>query len=353
MKDKICFSRTVAYLLGLAIILVGAFYVINYANTQRLGIDPKAGAAPKNCMYGAQVVTNTSSPYKWVSTTVASVVYKCIQTGSKNIGYRCKTDINGNINATGSIRDTTNCPLPSTARTECSYGGKKLTEYDPDYTLDANRCILTGASAWTGYYCSDSFVTTYNLTKCPRAAVARTGCYINGRLLAGQADYAVTAATRCITYKTKNTGWKCDLTTFNNTWDTATCPTTTARTECSYGGKKLTEYDPDYTLDANRCILTGASAWTGYYCSDSFVTTYNLTKCPRAAIARTECWFNNAALSSWKTKANTTRYTVEAATGCVMDNETSVNGGKDGYNNGLWCDQTNFKTKWDTVTCPL
>jgi len=44
MKDnKICFSRTLAYLVLLVAVVVGAFYVMNYANSQKIGSEPKAG----------------------------------------------------------------------------------------------------------------------------------------------------------------------------------------------------------------------------------------------------------------------------------------------------------------------
>ena len=44
MKDKICVSKTLTYLVALVAVVVGAFYVMNYANTAKVGSMPKAGA---------------------------------------------------------------------------------------------------------------------------------------------------------------------------------------------------------------------------------------------------------------------------------------------------------------------
>ena len=282
MKDKYCINRT---LLVLVLIVVGVVLGM-IAMKGNLSTSSKAASAPKNCMYGAQVVTDTSTPYKWAT----SGNYKCIQEAGVNIGYRCKTDAVGLvITATGSVLDLTNCPRPSTAREECYYGGQKLSEYSPAYKV-VSDCIVTDTNVWTGHYCNPTtFMSGYDLTRCPvpvRACVAGATC------AGGEA--VGTCAVGVV-------GRKC------------TCPT-----GASY---------PRYTNDAT-CTAP-------------------------VAVARTECWYGEKALSSWKTKATTTRYTVEAATGCILDNETTVNGGKGGYNNGWWCNTTNFTIKQDLKKCPL
>ncbi len=49
MKDnKICFNKTLTYLVLLVVAVVGAFWVMNYANTQNLGGTPKAAG---DCSY--------------------------------------------------------------------------------------------------------------------------------------------------------------------------------------------------------------------------------------------------------------------------------------------------------------
>ncbi|KKQ23694.1 MAG: hypothetical protein US40_C0007G0008 [Candidatus Roizmanbacteria bacterium GW2011_GWC2_37_13] len=42
-EDRICFNKTLTYLVLLIAAVVGAFYVISYSNTQKLGGTPKAG----------------------------------------------------------------------------------------------------------------------------------------------------------------------------------------------------------------------------------------------------------------------------------------------------------------------
>lgn len=62
-----------------------------------------------SCMYGTQTVTTNSTPLKYINSTV-NATKKCIVDASgKNIGYACKTDAAGQINANGSVRDDVNC----------------------------------------------------------------------------------------------------------------------------------------------------------------------------------------------------------------------------------------------------
>jgi len=285
-------------------------------------------------MYGAQVVTDTSTPYKWAT----SGNYKCIQEAGVNIGYRCKTDAVGLvITATGSVLDLTNCPRPSTAREECYYGGQKLSEYSPAYKV-VSDCIVTDTNVWTGHYCNPTtFMSGYDLTRCPvpvRACVAGATC------AGGEA--VGTCAVGVV-------GRKC------------TCPT----------GASYPRYTNDATCTApvGACVAgatcaggeavgTCAVGVVGRKCTCPTGASYprytnDATCTAPVAVARTECWYGEKALSSWKTKATTTRYTVEAATGCILDNETTVNGGKGGYNNGWWCNTTNFTIKQDLTKCPL
>ncbi|MBI5127403.1 hypothetical protein HZA76_03020 [Candidatus Roizmanbacteria bacterium] len=51
MSDKICFNKTLTYLVLLVAAVVGAFYVMNYANSQNLGSTPKA--APGKCNWAS------------------------------------------------------------------------------------------------------------------------------------------------------------------------------------------------------------------------------------------------------------------------------------------------------------
>jgi len=73
MKDenKLCFNKTLTYLVLLIVVVVGAFYVINYANSQKLGGKPRAeGENPPTCPYYA-----TGSTKRFVAEKDGNVCY--------------------------------------------------------------------------------------------------------------------------------------------------------------------------------------------------------------------------------------------------------------------------------------
>ncbi len=61
MSDKICFNKTLTYLVLLVAAVVGAFYVMNYANSQKLGGTPKAGAQTCKGKGGSQWYRDTTT----------------------------------------------------------------------------------------------------------------------------------------------------------------------------------------------------------------------------------------------------------------------------------------------------
>lgn len=69
------------------------------------------------CMYAGQVITDTSTPYYYISTGIHPV-YKCIQQNGRNIGVRCISDEMGKVIANYNMDDETNCsttvaPVPT------------------------------------------------------------------------------------------------------------------------------------------------------------------------------------------------------------------------------------------------
>ena len=259
MKDKkICFSRTVAYLLGLAIILIGAFYVINYSNTQKLGINPKAAFQSKKCLYGGQEITEISVPYEYESKIFSDgSVGACIYNRKSRsfTGYRCKTDSPGNITG-GSEKDEINCPRP------CLINGKPLSSWkttagNDRYNINDAGCvsdyetIANGGKNGgnTGYLC-DIYSKTTTKTKLdiatcpiqtPTSAVSTTigtKCLINGKPLSswksknGNTRYFVNDEGCVADFETTanggkdgyNNGYLCDFTIMKTKWDIKTCP---------------------------------------------------------------------------------------------------------------------------------
>jgi hypothetical protein len=70
-NNKFCVSRTLVYLVLLVVAVFGAFYVMNYANSQKLGGKPRAaGGNPPTCPYYI-----TGSTKRFVAEKVDNVCY--------------------------------------------------------------------------------------------------------------------------------------------------------------------------------------------------------------------------------------------------------------------------------------
>ncbi|EKE15472.1 MAG: hypothetical protein ACD_12C00006G0001 [uncultured bacterium] len=81
--DKICFSKTFTYLVLLIAAVAGAFWVMNYVNSQNLGSTPRAAG---DCSYRYKG-TNFSIPNGTCATDVVTewkTAYKCINGRLKN-----------------------------------------------------------------------------------------------------------------------------------------------------------------------------------------------------------------------------------------------------------------------------
>ena len=209
MKDKICVSKTLTYLDALVAVVVGAFYVMNVANTTKLGSAPKAAvltsegtSCPSNMggacarilqkdgkYYKTGLVctkegTNPNFTYKWrigIAGTcdqevclygnnlnvLSDAVDKyevgadgCIMTSAdgKNVGFKC---VKGYQYAQA---DTKTCPKPTASPKACQYGDDNLdlATYPASqrYRRDANGCVIDHqkSDALTGFKCVASSV---------------------------------------------------------------------------------------------------------------------------------------------------------------------------------------------------
>ena len=102
------------------------------------------------CMYGSQIVTTSSSPYKYIT---VNKTLKCIQKGDVNTGYRCKTDGLGAIIATGAVHDSASCPVPLTTCTSKDDQWRKdgymcSNKYPYDKCVDTQYKCKCGSYAW-------------------------------------------------------------------------------------------------------------------------------------------------------------------------------------------------------------
>lgn len=306
MKDnEICFNKTLAVLVLITIgIVVGVI-----ATRSNLSSDSQAISRPKVCSYGNQILSTTSTPWKYNTST------KCITNASNvNTGYKCTSDAGGNLLGR-SILDLATCPKPATVgRTVCQYGGTTLpatlgaAPYAKAYTVNKGGCITENGNL-IGLRCdaSTKFLgKTDNTCKtvvtqqpvetlvavCNDPAVkgqvgriigdyggpGRNACQLfNGNYFSttrtnpNVALAPISLSEYCALDSTIRTGAVCGF-------------AAPAVTECSFFGKSMSQWAGTYEVEANTgCIVTTANKYNnGYYCDPgTFKTTYNLGLCPR------------------------------------------------------------------------
>lgn len=83
--------------------------------------DCSVTAPTVSCKYGDQVITASSTPLKYVTSTVDSKKLCIANAAGALNGYRCKTDAAGAVNATGSVSDSTNCPVAAATCNDANY----------------------------------------------------------------------------------------------------------------------------------------------------------------------------------------------------------------------------------------
>jgi hypothetical protein len=333
MKDenKVCFNKTLTYLVLLVAAVVGAFYVMNYANTQKVS---------KNTEAGAPVVGSTCPSYL----TDGQCHQQLMENGVtyKKTGFYCKDD------GTGTGRKEWRIAPSGTCVNEiCYFGGKNARDAASGYTLDANSCILK-AGVKQGYRCpGNGYLNAIRDVAGTCAATAivvpRTACTmtLNG-VTKPVADWpGYTMSGSCIQLNSKNTGYKCDAGTgWKNLWNTTDCPpqAVNARSACTINGKPVDQVT-GYSMSGS-CIQLNSKN-TGYKCDagTGWKNLWNTTDCPpqAAAAARTACLLDGKPQAQWPAG-----YTMDAGTGCFLLN---------GKKTGLKCNLTTFKNSTDTATC--
>jgi len=99
-NDKFCFSKTLAYLVALVVVVVGAFYVMNYANSQKLGTTPKASEIKKDCdkyydiyhfpyKYNTCLLLNFAKAEKLREWIFGGIQYKTIRLKTYSTNHKC------------------------------------------------------------------------------------------------------------------------------------------------------------------------------------------------------------------------------------------------------------------------
>lgn len=131
MKDenKLCFNKTLTYLVLLVAAVVGAFYVMNYANSQKLGSKPRASEAAckvYNKSGNGQLVTGGSATSRFVIQQIGDKCY--------GLSGRRTTYLKNNYHlAGGKVYDSAN-------------NSNKWSEYDGCFMVEI-PCVITNYSA--------------------------------------------------------------------------------------------------------------------------------------------------------------------------------------------------------------
>ncbi len=111
MKDnKICVSKTVAYLVALVAVIVGAFYIMKVTNTQKLGTTPRATGISCNYYHSDfSSEFSKSSIYRYVARVEGNTCYG--YKGYKNAAGNCVEEkIPCRIDKTGTtVKDVAFC----------------------------------------------------------------------------------------------------------------------------------------------------------------------------------------------------------------------------------------------------
>lgn len=300
--DKICFSRTLTYLVLLVAVVFGAFWVINYANTQKLGQTPKAGASTCQPISGAawcERVLAKDNDMKANGITYENTGKYCAPTGEKD--YLAKEIY-------GWTADYNKCPVVR----RCAYGNKlyfrSSRSFIPNFTsLNVNltktvnvngKFILcmpeTGRECVLGSTTSPASTKTNSACNAVRADV-KTSCMIAGKPLDPTMNGAKTRADgygmsgECILYKGAYQSLACGEATGYKNVTRASCSKAYIEddlaTGCSYNGQLIPNitkngYGIGPSVNNYGACITRDGKNTGALCewndaTTSYITTYN------------------------------------------------------------------------------
>lgn len=147
MKDKFCVSRTLVYILGLAVLVVGVFYAMNYTNTSKLTTNTEAAS---KC-YAKNPQTGKRQSGIYSKGTSCSTGFKQGTDANPPLtaGYICCVGQIANYGAGGSSKSDCNRLKDTIAKT---YGPNECTVYTGGYNEKLGTCkVLPSAD---GIECS-------------------------------------------------------------------------------------------------------------------------------------------------------------------------------------------------------
>lgn len=302
--DKICFSKTLTYLVLLVAVVFGAFWMMNYTNSTKIGGTPKAAnscnATVANYDNGCERLQPRQDTRNSGSRSTPTKEYS---------GRRCVVAVSGSATTYEWQNDTLTCP--KTIR--CIYGGVTHIRAGADVNsnfddTDNNMCAQNTDGTLIGVKCTLTSGNTYisKSTAACAASTARTQCQVDGvQVYAnGTANQSYTFGTgaqaRCIYYKGGLTGFKCDASTFKNTRDAA-CTTSTGRTQCQVNGEQIYANgiaNKTYTFGTGAqatCILENGRL-TGLKCDGATFRNTKDANCAAtvAACSGTCSWYSGS-----------------------------------------------------------
>lgn len=344
-NDKFCVSKTLSYLVALVVAVVGAFYVMNYVNTQKLSSNTQA--APRASYMGTSCPSENichsllqtdgtrkktgaicklvDGKKQWAVDTSGTCLQEVCMYGNKNVmlgastgydvtGDGCVVNASNNSNVgvkcvkgyVSAVNDLKTCPKSAPAARGCFYGSQDVdantTNNTGKYRVSTDDCVVeyNGATVvgMTGYKCTTNATTGSRLSvrvndasdTCYKGPVARSSCTINGKAVNENPGYDMNGS--CIRLNGRNTGLKCDVSTnWRNVTNKVDCPpesAATARTQCTFNNRPVIDFT-GYSVANNGCIQLN-SRNTGLKCDagTAWKNVIDLANCsPQAATCDT------------------------------------------------------------------
>lgn len=131
----------------------GMSYPTYETNTTDCSVTPPT----VSCKYGDKVITASSTPLKYVASTVDTKKLCIANAAGALNGYRCKTDAAGAVNATGSVSDSVNCPVEAAKCDDADY----TSSFSCGSGYKFNDCKADGFGQFMKCSCDASKTVTY------------------------------------------------------------------------------------------------------------------------------------------------------------------------------------------------
>ncbi|OGK62636.1 hypothetical protein A2334_03310 [Candidatus Roizmanbacteria bacterium RIFOXYB2_FULL_38_10] len=274
-NEKVCISKSVAFIAAVAVLLLGVVLFANYMNSQNLSSNTKAGT--NSCTVGTGNWDATSGCEKRALTTDTLADGTESKTRPELTGRKCDSVTSTIVTDYATCRPTVRCSYGEKIYYKTDSTGAETFNQTADVTVGAvtKKCLTDGAATPKniGIKCSLTVDTisgnairgaTSSDRDCAEAVTCTGTCEgVNGT------EYAIGA---CAPEGKKQCN--CSRGLSYPTWENeASCAAPTPVINCMYGGSNVTDVSTPYhwaNVDVGgtiyKCILTSSGANTGFRC---------------------------------------------------------------------------------------